>query len=62
MHEASILNVLLLGKEIGRYLAAISPPSALVARPRAAVIGFLPCERYVAARPKLPTDVGHARP
>jgi putative tryptophan/tyrosine transport system substrate-binding protein len=23
----------------------------------AAVIGFLPCERYVAARPKLPTDV-----
>jgi phospholipase C len=30
LHEASILNVLLLSKEIGRYLAAISPPSALV--------------------------------
>src|SRR6266849_7740083 len=33
LHEASILSVLLLSKEIGRYLAAISPPSALVARP-----------------------------
>jgi len=49
LHEASILSVLLLSKEIGRYLVAISPPSALVARPMAAVIGFLPCERYVAA-------------
>jgi hypothetical protein len=28
----------------------------------AAVVDFLPCERYMAARPKLPTDVGHARP
>src|ERR1700756_1758952 len=33
LHEASILSVLCLSKEIGRYLAAISPPSALVARP-----------------------------
>src|SRR5438046_3102973 len=33
LHEASILNVLLLSKEIGRYLAAVSPPSALVPRP-----------------------------
>jgi hypothetical protein len=31
--EASILSVLLLSKEIGHYLAAISPPSALVPRP-----------------------------
>src|ERR1700730_2996696 len=33
LHEASILSVLLLSKEVGRYLAAISPPSALVPRP-----------------------------
>jgi hypothetical protein len=33
LHEASILDVLLLSKEIGRYLAAISPPSTLVPRP-----------------------------
>src|ERR1700730_15025999 len=33
LHEASILSVLCLSKEIGRYLTAISPPSALVARP-----------------------------
>jgi len=59
LHEASILSVLLLSKEIGHYLVAISPPSALVARPMAAVIGFLPCDRSVAARPELPTDVGH---
>src|SRR6266436_1382324 len=43
LHEASILSVLWLSKEIGRYLAAISPPSALVARP--AKVSYRPASR-----------------
>jgi hypothetical protein len=43
LHEASILTVLLLSKEIGRYLVAISPPSALVARP--AEVNYRPASR-----------------
>jgi hypothetical protein len=45
LHEASILSVLWLSKEIGRYLAAISPPLALVARP--AKVSHRSCVRQV---------------